>query len=183
MSCDLLPTERPGPHYHGDVRDVLHDQWDALVAHPSCQYLANSGVKWLYNGGQEKNGPDPDRWENMRRGANFFMLFREKTAHIPRVVIENPIPHRHSVRLMGGQCDQIIQPWWFGHKESKATCLWLRGVRKLVATDIVGPPPKDPEERKAWQRVHREPPGPERWRNRSRTYQGIADALADQVFA
>lgn len=183
VSCDLLPTERPGPHHHGDVREVVGEPWDLLIAHPSCQFLTNCGSKWLYLGGQKKNGTNPERWTNMREGAEFFRLFMEETGHIPRVVIENPIPNCHSQALIGRKYDQIVQPWWFGHKETKATCLWLKGVRKLVATNIVGPPPKDKEERKSWQRVHREPPGPDRWKNRSRTFRGIADALAGQILA
>ena len=182
VSCDLLPTERPGPHYHGDVRDILDDKWDACIAHPSCQYLTNAGSKWLYNGGLKENGKDEDRWNNLDKAAAFFRLFATAD-HIPRRVIENPIPNKYALALMGRKYDQIVQPWWFGHKEMKSTCLWFYGVKKLVATDIVGPPPKDKDERKSWQRVHRETPGADRWKNRSRTFSGIAKALAEQVFA
>lgn len=171
MSCDLLETEQPGPHYKGDVRDVLYEQWDLMIAHPTCTYLTNSGVHWLDR--------DITRWKKMYEGAEFFRLF-EHAKHIPKRGVENPIPHKYALALMGRKYDQIIQPWHFGHEEMKATCLWLTGLPPLAPTNVVGPPPKDPELRKAWAKVHRMPPGPDRWRERSRTYEGIADAMAIQ---
>ncbi len=101
-------------------------------------------------------------------------------APVPKVAIENPIMHQHARQRFGFDPTQIVQPWMFGHREMKATCLWLRGLPKLVPTDVVGPPPKDPVERRTWARVHRESPGPDRWKNRSRTLPGIAEAMAAQ---
>ena len=167
ISCDLLPTESPGPHYHGDVRDILHDRWDLMIAHPSCQYLTNSGVRWLYKGGAKANGPDPQRWADMREARQFFMLLLD-TDHIGRVCIENPVPHGHA-KLP--PFTQSIQPWQFGHGETKRTCLWLRGLPELKPTDIVDG--RNP-------RVHHASPGPDRWKERSITMKGIADAMAAQ---
>lgn len=163
-SVDLLPTERPGLHWEGDVRTVLVEGWDLMIAHPPCTYLANSGVRWLYGGkGTER---DPDRWALMEEAAAFFRELLD--APIPRIAVENPIMHRHAgIR----RPDQLIQPWQFGHGETKATGLWLKNLPPLVPTNIV------PER---VQRVHLMPPGPERWRERSRTYEGIAAAMAAQ---
>lgn len=162
MSCDILETEMPGPHYRGDVRDVLYEDWDLLIAHPTCTYLTNSGVRWLHT--------DAARWPKLFDGAEFFRLFDNAT-HIPRRAVENPIPHKYALRLIGRKYDQLIQPWMFGHGETKATCLWLHGLPTLVPTNIV-------TGREA--RVHRMSPGPDRWRERSRTLPGIAQAFADQ---
>lgn len=180
MSCDLLPTERPGPHYQGDVRDILDQPWDILVAHPPCTYLANSGAKHLYVGGKKENGLAMERWYSLDAAARFFRLHLE-ARHIPRRVIENPIPHRHAVTRIGRKADQIVQPWQFGHKEMKATCLWLEGVEPIKPTNIVGPPPVDGMERRAWAKVHRAPPSADRWKIRSETYDGIAEALAEHL--
>lgn len=111
MSCDLLPTEMSGPHYEGDVRDVLGDGWDLMVAHPPCTYLTNSGVRWLHT--------KPGRWEQMREGAEFFRELLN--APIPRVAVENPIMHGYAREIVGRRADQVIHPWQFGHLESKAT--------------------------------------------------------------
>ena len=167
MSCDLLPTERPGPHYQGDIFDVLGDGWDLMVAHPPCTYLALSGVRWLYGG--KGTVRDPDRWRMMEWAAMFFGDLLN--APIPRVAVENPIMHGHGRDIIGGGPSQTIQPWQFGHPETKATCLWLKGLPKLTPTNIV--PGRE-------QRVHRMPPGPDRWRERSRTFPGIAEAMAEQ---
>lgn len=163
MSCDLLETERPGPHYKGDVRDVLFDPWDLLIAHPTCTYLTNSGVRWLHT--------DAGRWPKLFEGADFFRLFDVDARHIPMRAVENPIPHKYALRLIGRKYDQVIQPWMFGHGETKATCLWLTGLPLLKPANIV-------EGREP--RIHRLSPSADRWRERSRTYQGIADAFADQ---
>lgn len=160
-SCDLLPTEKPGNHHKGDVRDLLGDRWDLIIAHPPCTYLCNSGVRWLH----EKLG----RWEKLDAAAEFFRLFLR--ANCPRVAVENPIPHKYAVERIGRSYDQIIHPWQFGHGETKATCLWLRGLLPLVPTNIV-------EGREA--RVHQMAPGPDRSKERSRFYPGIAQAMADQ---
>ena len=164
ISCDLLPTDRPGPHYQGDVFDILDQDWSLMVAHPPCQYLSNSGVRWLYGG--KGKVPDPVRWAEMERAAAFFMALLD--APIPRIAVENPIMHGHAgIR----KPDQIVQPWWFGHGETKATGLWLRNLPPLVPTNVVdGRAP----------RVHYASPGPNRWKERSRTLQGLADAMADQ---
>jgi hypothetical protein len=169
MSCDLLPTESPGPHYQGDVFDVIGDGWDLMIAHPPCTYLTNAGVRWLYVGGRGAID-DPSRIDSMRKAAEFFNALSR--APIDRIAIENPIMHARGRQAIGVDWPtQIIQPWQFGHGETKATCLWLKGLPKLTPTNIV-----DGRDAK----VHRMPPGPDRWKNRSRTYQGIADAMASQ---
>ena len=155
VSCDLLDTEVEGPHYKGDVRDVLGDGWDLMIAHPPCTYLAVSGARW-WSG----------RREEQREAVEFVRLLLY--APIPRIMLENPIGHLSTAIR---KPDQIIQPWQFGHGETKATCLWLKRLPRLSPTNIV-------TGRAA--RVHREPPGPNRWKNRSRTYVGIAQAMAVQ---
>ncbi len=161
LSCDLLPTESDGPHYQGDVFDVIEDGWDLMIAHPPCTYLSNSGVRWLYE--------QDDRWGKMVIGASFFRRLME--APVPRIAVENPIMHKHAVRIITRRQDQVVQPWWFGHGETKATCLWLKNLPKLVATDVV-------EERE--HRIHRLPPSKDRAKLRSITYPGLAAAMADQ---
>ncbi len=155
-SCDLLPTERDGPHYQADVRELATLQpWDLMIAHPPCTHLAVSGSRWFAE-------------KIFEQAAALRFVDDLMNAPIPRICIENPISVISSkIR----KPDQIIQPWQFGHGETKATCLWLKGLPKLTPTNIV-------DGRLA--RVHREPPGPNRWKNRSRTYQGIADAMAAQ---
>ena len=157
MSCDLLPTERPGPHYQGDVRDVLHGCWDLLIGHPPCTDLAVSGARHF----------EAKRLDGRQaRGISFFMeLIR---APIPRIAVENPVCIMSSLHR---EPDQIIQPWMFGHGETKATCLWLKNLPRLVATNEV-------EGRD--DRIHKLPPSPDRWKLRSETYQGVAEAMADQ---
>jgi site-specific DNA-cytosine methylase len=155
MSCDLLPTEVDGPHYQGDVRDILHDGWDLMVCHPPCTHLAVSGARWF-----------KDKRAEQAEALDFVRLLLD--APIPRIALENPVSIISSkIR----KPDQVIQPWMFGHGETKATCLWLKGLPKLVPTNIV-------EGREA--RVHRMPPGPDRWKDRSRTYEGVAFAMAEQ---
>lgn len=156
ISCDFLDAEDGSPwHYRGDVRDVLAYDWDLMVAHPPCTHLAVSGARWF----KEKQVEQAEALAFVR------LLLR---ASVPRIALENPVSIISSrVR----KPDQVIQPWQFGHGETKATCLWLKGLPKLVPTNIV-----DGREN----RVHRMPPGPDRWKDRSRTYQGIADAMAAQ---
>lgn len=161
MSCDLLDTESPGPHYKGDVFDIINDGWDLMVAHPPCTYLCNSGVSWLYR--QE------GRWDKMREGAGFFKKILN--SDIPKIAVENPIMHKYAVEIVGRRQDQVIQPWQYGHGETKATCLWLKNLPLLEPTDIV-----DGRE----QRLHRLPPSEDRWKLRSKTYSGIAKAMAEQ---
>jgi len=169
MSCDLLPSEKPGQHYQGDVFDIIGDGWDMMIAHPPCTYLANSGVCWLYK--QE------GRWDNMKNGAEFFKSLLN--VNINKICIENPIPHKYAVDIIGNKYNQIVQPYQFGHMESKATCLWLKGLPELVHTNNVKSEmlklPKNIS-----QRLHYLSPGPERQKERSRTYHGIADAMSDQ---
>jgi hypothetical protein len=164
VSCDLLPTERPGPHLRGDVLDWLDGDWDLMIAHPPCTYLANSGVRWLYGG--KGTVRDDARWALMEDSADFFRHLLD--APIPHIAVENPIMHSHAgIR----KPDEIIQPWMFGHGETKATGLWLKRLPPLVPTHVV-------TERHP--RVHYASPGPDRWKERSRTLQGIADAMAEQ---
>ena len=165
-SCDLLPTERPGPHIQRDVFTVLNQNWDLMIFHWPCTRLTNSGVRWLYGG--KGLVRDVERWELMEQDAKNFRKLLE--CSIPKIAGENPIPHKHAKEIMGNY-SQIIQPWQFGHGETKATCLWLKNLFPLQPSNIV-------EGRQP--RVHYASPGPERWKERSRTLQGIADAMALQ---
>lgn len=155
MSCDLLPTEVPGPHYEGDVFDIIDQGWDLMIAHPPCTHLAVSGARWF-----------KDKVEEQAEALEFVRRLLD--ADIQRIALENPVSVISS-RIR--KPDQVIQPWQFGHGETKATCLWLKGLPKLQPTNIV-------DGREA--RVHKMPPGPDRWKERSRTYTGIADAMAEQ---
>lgn len=157
LSCDLLPTEAPGPHYQGDVRDVLDYPWDVMIAHPPCTDLSVSGARHF--AAKRMDG-------RQQASASFFMMLAK--ADIPCIAIENPVCIMSS---LWRKPDCVLQPWQFGHGETKATCLWLKGLPPLVPTDIV--PGRDA-------RVHRMPPGPDRWKKRSATYPGIAAAMADQ---
>ena len=155
-SCDLLPTDVPGPHYQGPVENVLKlKQWDLMIAHPPCTHLAVSGARWF----KEKR-------VEQAKALDFIRLLLD--APIPRIALENPIS---IISTKIRKPDQIIQPWQFGHGETKATCLWLKNLPKLKPTNVV-------EGRIA--RVHHEPPGPDRWKNRSRTFTGIAEAMVEQ---
>jgi hypothetical protein len=177
-SCDLKPAEDGGEHIRGDAVEAAYTQrWDMLIAHPVCRYLANSGAKHLYRGMNKANGPDPERWQAMADGAAFFLRFWR--APIARIAVENPIMVGHAKRLIGVRQTQVIQPWMFGHPESKATCLWLKGLPRLTPTQDVraGMMLLPVNERN---RVHYAPPGPEREANRSRTLPGIAAAMAGQ---
>ena len=171
VSCDFLPTERPGPHYVGDVFDIINEKWDALIAHPPCTYLCNSGVRWLYKKLDGEKLPDPVRWDNMEAGAYFFKALLE--SDIPHIAIENPIMHKYAKEIIGRGQDQVIQPWMFGHPETKATCLWLKGFPPLEPTKII-----EKEDRS--NRLHMLPPSEDRWKIRSTTFQGIADAIGEQ---
>jgi len=169
-SCDTLPTEGdPAWHYECDIFDVLGLGWDLMIAHPPCTYLANSGNKHLYLGMKKENGRDPERWRLMADGAAFFSALLN--APIEHIAVENPIMSPYGREIIGRPQDQVVQPWQFGHGETKATCFWLKNLPKLVPTNIV-------EGREA--RVHMMSPGPQRWYERSRTFHGIASAMADQ---
>lgn len=170
MSCDILPTDVDGPHYQGDVRDIINDGWDLMIAHPPCTYLTNSGVTWLHK--------DPSRWEKLDEGAAFFKSLLD--APIQRIAVENPIMHKYAKERIGGvKQSQVIQPWMFGHMEQKATCLWLKGLPLLKPTkDVKAEMMALPDNQR--QRLHYLPPSEDRWKKRSETFQGIADAMAEQ---
>lgn len=155
MSCDLLPTEVAGPHHQGDVLELLGLGWDLMIAHPPCTHLAVSGARWFR-----------DKLREQAEALVFVQALLD--APIPRIALENPVSIISS-RIR--KPDQIIQPWQFGHGETKATCLWLKNLPKLIPTNVV-------EGREA--KVHRMPPGPDRWKERSRTYSGVAQAMAAQ---
>ena len=169
MSCDLLPTDKTGPHYEGDVRDIINDGWDLMIAHPECTFLTNSGVCWLHK--------DTARWPKLFDGAAFFKELLN--TNIPKICVENPIQHKYARQLIGEKYSQIVQPYMFGHAERKATCLWLKGLEPLVGTDDVKAEMEALPKREA-QRLHYLPPSPDRWKIRSTTYRGIADAMAEQ---
>lgn len=202
MSCDLLDTEVPGPHYKGDVRDVLGEQWDILIAHPPCTYLCGSGWHWVSRGRIEADGRP--RIEHVKEALEFARMFIDgpETSHIPRRAVENPVGRLSSLVR---KPNQTIQPHWFGHDASKATCLWLEGLPPLTPTSRVSPrlvccgktlPPnlgkygcpncngdKTPKPRWANQTdsgQNKLPPSEDRWKIRSETYSGIADAMAMQ---
>lgn len=167
-SCDLLPTEIPGNHIQGDVLGILNDEWDLMIAHPPCTYLTVSANKWLKDQPPRKSGAlVGEERRNAREGAIQFFL-RLWNANIPKIAIENPIGCMSSVFR---KPDQVLQPWMFGHGETKATCLWLKNLPLLQPTHIV-------EGRE--QKLHYLSRTPDRWKKRSRTYQGIADAMASQ---
>ena len=155
ISCDLLSTDVNGPHYQGDVFDIINNGWDLMIAHPPCTHLAVSGARWFKNKVSEQ-----------QEALKFVQSLMD--APIDRIAIENPISVISShIR----KPDQIIQPWMFGHGETKATCLWLQKLPKLIPTNVV-------DGREA--RIHKMAPSPNRWKERSKTYQGIADAMANQ---
>lgn len=169
-SCDVEPADDLSIfHLKMSVFSALNGKWDLGIFHPPCTYLANSGAKHLWRGMKRENGPCEKRFESMVGGAAFFLKLLN--ASIPRIAIENPVMHGHAKLIIGRDQDQIIQPWQFGHGETKATCLWLKNLPPLEPTNIV-------EGREA--RVHRMPPGPDRKRLRSETYPGIAAAMAEQ---
>lgn len=170
-SCDLIESEDDSPHHIiGDAIELAYSQqWDLMIAHPPCTYLTNSGVCWLHK--------DSTRWAKLDEGAEFFK--RLWHAPIARKALENPIMHKYARERVGIEKTQVIQPWMFGHPEQKATCLFLDGLPALVQTNNVKAqmmllPDKER------QRLHYASPGPDRWKERSRTFQGIADAMAAQ---
>ena len=157
MSCDLLPTDVPGPHYQGDVFDIINDGWDLMIAHPPCTHLAVSGARHFE--AKKESGVQDE-------ALAFVQALLD--APIDCIALENPISIISS-RIR--KPDQVIQPWQFGHGETKATCLWLKNLPKLTPTNIVSG-------REA--KIHKMPPGPLRWKLRSTTYKGIAAAMAQQ---
>ena len=155
VSCDLLPSEVPGNHYQGDVRDILFDGWDLLICHPPCTHLAVSGSRWF-----------KDKKSEQQESLDFVLLLL--SAPIPRIALENPVSIISSkIR----KPDQVIHPWQFGHGETKTTCLWLKNLPKLRPTNIVSG-----RENRIWKL----PPSADRWKQRSRTFSGIASAMALQ---
>jgi hypothetical protein len=154
-SCDLLPTERPGNHYQCDVLDIISNGWDIMIAHPPCTHLAVSGARWF-------------KYKEVEQYNALWFVMQLMEAPIEKICIENPISIISS-RIR--KPDQIIQPWMFGHGETKATCLWLKNLPKLQPTNIV-------EGRE--QRIFKMAPSPDRWKERSRTLQGIAEAMSSQ---
>lgn len=183
-SCDLLPAEdKSRYHIIGDARKVINrvlNPWDLAVTHAPCRFLNHAGVRWLYKNGcrwiKNKRGKiigenpiDGSRWAQMLAAADFFLALLN--SRVPKIAAENSEMHPHALRIVARKPDQIIQPWQFGHGETKATCLWLRNLPPLQPTKIVsGRTP----------RVHHASPGPNRWKERSRTLPGIAAAMADQ---
>ena len=157
MSCDLLPTESPGPHHEGDIRDVLDDRWDLLIAHPPCTDLAVSGARWF---------PEKRADGRQQRALDFVQMLLD--APIERIALENPVSVISSAIR---KPDQIIQPWMFGHGETKKTCLWLKNLPLLEPTEVV-------EGREG--RIWKLPPTEDRWKLRSMTFPGIAQAMAAQ---
>jgi hypothetical protein len=160
-SCDLLDTERPGNHVIGDALEIINDGWDLIIAHPPCTRLCNSGVRWL---------AERDLWEDMREGAEFFLRFLN--ADCARVAVENPVMHKYAKAIIGRGHDFSVQPYEHGEPYTKRTCFWTKGLPAINPTHII---PMD----QVKAAVHLESPGPDRWKNRSRTYAGIARAMAE----
>jgi len=174
-SADVLPADDGSPHHiQGDATKILGDGWDMLIAHPPCTYLTNAGVRWLYNADGTRN---EERWEAMREGAKLFLAFWN--APVERVCVENPVMHRYGKEIIRASFAQSVQPYDFGHKEVQRTCFWLRGLPRLEPTtnlkqETMSLPYKDRA------KVHLTSPGPNRWKIRSKTYRGIARAMAQQ---
>ena len=157
-SCDLLPSETPGPHHQGDVLEILNDGWDMMIAHPPCTYLCNSGLHW--------NNKRPERNALTQEALEFVRKLLD--APIERIALENPVG---CISTQIRRWDQAIQPWQFGHGENKRTCLWLKNLPPLSPTQVV-----DGRENRIWLMSE----SPDRWKKRSLTYYGIAEAMADQ---
>ena len=164
ISCDLLPSERPGPHYQGDVRDLDLSEYDLMIAHPPCTHLAVSGARWF-----------GEKCKEQLEALEFvYWLLR---VPVDRIALENPVSIISSrVR----PADQVIQPWEFGHPESKATCFWLKNLPLLMPTNICKKPTNGRWENQTPSGQNRLGPSPDRWKERGRTYAGIAEAMADQ---
>lgn len=165
MSCDLLPTDAPGPHHQGDVRDVLHEGWDLMIAHPPCTHLAVSGAKWF-----------DKKKAQQEEALDFVRLLLH--APIPRIALENPVSIISS-RIR--KPDQIIQPYEHGHEATKTTCLWLKGLPPLLPSNIVGKGARHvTKSGKSLPEWYNLPPSADRWKLRSATFPGIAKAMAEQ---
>ncbi len=168
-SCDLLDTEIAGQHIKGDVLEILNQGWDLMIAHPPCTYLCNSGVHWLNR--------QVGRWAKMQEGALFFKALMD--APIPLIAVENPVMHKYAKEIIKRDYAQTIQPYQFGHPESKRTCLWLKGLPLLRASNILAKTGKHWDNQTA-SGQNKLAPSADRWKLRSKTYQGIADAMALQ---
>jgi hypothetical protein len=169
-SCDLLDTETPGNHYKGDVFEIISQEWDLMIAHPPCTYLSNSGVRWLKN--------NPERQELREKAVDF--VYKLLDCNIEKIAIENPIGHLSTIWR---KPEQIIQPFYFGEPHWKSTCLWLKNLPLLIKTNEVKPEQKlcgGAKPGRITSELHRLPPGKDRWKIRSKTYQGMASAMAEQ---
>jgi hypothetical protein len=188
MSCDLLPSEAPGPHYQGDVRDILNDKWDLAIFHPPCTYLTCS-AEWCYNNKQIKKLDPNTLYGAARRAARkraIAFVMTLANANIPRIAIENPVG---VLSTRWREPDQFIQPYEYGEDASKKTCLWLKGLPNLIPTRIYTPRLALTSDGRSyvfrWSNQtdsgqNKEPPGKDRWKIRSTTWQGWADAMAHQ---
>lgn len=179
ISCDLRETEQPGPHYKGDVRDILNDGWDLMIGHPYCTFNTLAGIRWMYHpddthlpAEQRRRHPKyPNRMDDFLVGVEFFNAL--KNAPIPCIALENSKPHGLAMHHIG-RYDQIVQPWMFGEPYTKGAALWLKNLPKLVPTHTKA------DVGKIIPACHLASPGPDREKERSRTYQSIANAMADQ---
>jgi len=158
LGCDLLSSELSTNHYQGDVLDILTEKWDMMIGHPDCTYMCNSGVRWYHT--------EPGRKEKTQLASDFF--YKLWNADIPKICLENPIPHKYANLP---KYSQKIQPWMFGHGETKATCLWLKNLSPLRPTNIVDG---------RLQKIHLMGPSKNRSKERSRSYVGIGEAMANQ---
>ncbi len=162
ISCDLLPSETPGPHIQGDVIDLLQQQWDLVIAHPPCTRLCNSGVRWLH----ERN-----LWDDVQAACDFFNACL--AANAPHVAVENPVMHKYAREHIKRGPNFTVQPWQFGDNTKKRTCFWTKNLPPLVPTSTL-------DGSTARSDAHMTSPGPNRWKERSRTYPGLAEAMATQ---
>ena len=167
VSCDLLPTDVPGPHYQGDVADIIGDGWDMMIAHPPCTYLCSSGLHW--------NKRRPERAQQTEDALRFVRFLLD--APIPRIALENPIG---CISTKIRKPDQVIHPWQHGHPESKATCLWLKGLPRLTPTNLLPLPKSGRWNNQTASGQNKLGPSEDRWKIRSKTYTGIAEAMVRQ---
>lgn len=178
FSCDILDCSGGHPEWHikDDVLNHLHEDWDMMIAHPDCTRLANSGIRWLHV--PPKGKTLDDMWHELYEGVKFYLALRNTPIKIK--AIENPVMNPYARGMIGKIKRQIVQPWWFGDKAFKATGLELYGLQELIPTNKLTPPEKGTEEYKAWSLIHRMSPGPDRKKLRSKTFPGIAAAMANQ---
>lgn len=177
-SCDIIPSDDNSPyHIQDDVLKHLDEGWDLMIAHPPCTYLANSGVQHLWAGRKKENGKNSARWKQMEEGRDFLLTLLN--APIARIAVENPTPHRYAELP---SYTQAVHPYYFGEEAQKRTCLWLKGLQPLVATNIVGKGEQyiGKDGRPNGSKWYQLPPGKDRWKHRSTTFQSIADAMAAQ---